>query len=39
MRTEEAMMPRAQIRDERTYQEFPGSFGAVVQANVVAAHG
>jgi hypothetical protein len=39
MRTEEAMMPRAQIKDERTYQEFPGAFGALVKANLSVAHG
>jgi hypothetical protein len=34
MRTEEAMMPRAQIKDEKTYREFPGAFGAVVEASL-----
>jgi hypothetical protein len=30
MRTEEAMMPRALIKDEKTSQESPGAFGALV---------
>jgi hypothetical protein len=37
MRTEEAMMPAAQIKDEQTCQDFPGAFGALVETSLPVA--
>jgi hypothetical protein len=39
LRMEETMMPRAQIQDEKTYQAFPGTFGALVTASLPVAYG
>ena len=33
------MMSRAQIKDEKTYQEFPGAFGDRVHASLSVAYG
>jgi hypothetical protein len=39
MRTKEAMMPRALIKDQKTYREFPGAFGAPVHMSFSVAYG
>ena len=33
------MMPRALIKDEKTYREFPGAFGALVHVSFSVAYG
>jgi|AmaraimetP72IA01_FD_contig_31_7421331_length_531_multi_5_in_0_out_0_1 hypothetical protein len=39
MRTKEAMMPRALIKDHKTYREFPGAFGVPVHVSFSVAYG
>ena len=33
------MMPGAPVQDEKTYQEFPGAFGALVHVSFSVAYG